>query len=222
MEDEFIGYEEGYLTTTDIDLQNDQLTPEDVESFADQLKRRPSLRTLFLKHDTTQAIGYIVDFHVEKRGNWRGLWAKIGIFKKRADVWEMIQSGELKGFSYGAKRKMQKKTFDKEYSFVIEAKVGGDYHQISDLLLQSGADVDVIVQKAVDFPTIFNVACTALSLPGTIYGLYTLSKKLVKPKTEADSGSSIKVKTIRKTFDFESNTVEEIVNEIEIYSKSKK
>ena len=65
MEEKFIGYVEGYLTTTDIDLQNDRLTPEAVEDCAKQLKRKPSLRTLYLNHDTTQPIAYIVDFHVD-------------------------------------------------------------------------------------------------------------------------------------------------------------
>jgi len=103
MAKEFIGCVEGYLTTTDIDAHGDRLTPEAVESFADQLRKDPKKRTLCLQHDAKQPIGYITEFHVETKGEWKGLRAKVGIYATRPDVWEMMQSGALSGFVYGAK-----------------------------------------------------------------------------------------------------------------------
>lgn len=220
MEDRFIGYIEGYLATTDVDSQGDRLTPEALENFAKQIKANPALRTTYLSHDTTQPVGYIVDFSIETKGDWKGLRAKVGVYKTSPDAWEMIESGKLKGFSFGGKVKMAKKTVtNKKCNFSLEAKVE-DYHQISDLLSQSGADVETIVQKAADFPTLFNVATSALALPGTIYGLYTLCKKI---KASAKSGSYwVKIKTTQKTLNFDENTIEEIIHEVEVSSKHKK
>jgi len=220
MEDEFIGYIEGYLATTDVDSQGDRLTPEALESFAEQMKANPSLRTTYLNHDTTQSIGYIVDFHIETKGDWAGLHARIGIYKTRPDAWEMMESGKLKGFSFGVKVKMEKKMeAKKECKFSVEAKVE-DYHQISNLLSQLGADVEITARKADDFPTIFGVVTTVLALPGTIYGLYTMWQKI---KASGKQGKYwIKIKTSHKTLNLDENTVEEIVREIEVSSEHKK
>lgn len=221
MEEKFIGYIEGYLATTNVDSQGDKLSPEGIEQFADTLSKNPQKRTLFLSHDITQPIGYVTEFHIETKGLWKGIFAKVGIYKSRPDVWRMIQSGELKGFSYGAKvlEMKHRKSPNPECSFSVEVRIS-DWHIIKDTLSQMGAHVEAIVQKAADFPTILNVTMGILALPGTIYGLYTLYQKL--SGRDKNRGTWMKISTTKRKFNFEDNTVEEIVTEIEMNSKDSK
>jgi HK97 family phage prohead protease len=214
MDEEFIGYVEGYAATTSVDSQGDQLTPEAIEKFADDLRRNPEKRTIYFQHDTTQPMGYITDFYVDTKGAWKGLRIKVGIYKSRPDVWEMIESGKLTGFSYGAKiLKMEEhmRANDNECSFSIEVK-DHDWQIIKDILVKMGAKVDVIVQKAADFPTILSVTASTLTIAGLIFQLYTLHKRSKHQKT---SGHSIVISTKTKKFNFEDNTVEEITTTIE-------
>lgn len=221
MEEEFIGHIEGYLATTDVDSQGDRLTPEAIEQFAEQLRINPDKRTLFYNHDMTQPMGYLIEFHVETKGSWKGIFAKAGIYKSRPDLWDKMKSGEIKGFSYSAKildmeyNKMQ----NNECYFSIEIK-SDDWHDIRDMLSQMGAHVEPIVKKAADFPTILNVVTSILALPGIIYGLYTMWGKLSgRDKTK---GTWMRIVTTQRKFSFEGSTVEEIVKEIEISSKDSK
>jgi hypothetical protein len=214
MDKEFIGYVEGYVATTSVDSQGDQLTPEAIEKFADDLRRDAKKRTIYLQHDTTQPMGYITDFYVETKGAWKGLRIKVGIYKSRLDIWEMIESGKLTGFSYGAKiLKMEEymRTNDDECSFSIEIR-DCDWQIIKDTLLKMGAKVDVIVQKAADFPTILGVTASTLTIAGIIFQLYILHKRSKHQKT---SEHSIVISTKTRKFNFEDNTVEEISTTIE-------
>lgn len=214
MDEEFIGYIEGYAATTSVDSQGDQLTPEAIEKFADDLRENLKKRTIYFQHDTTQPMGYITDLYVDTKGAWKGLRIKVGIYKSRPDIWEMIESGKLTGFSYRAKiLKMEEhmRTNDKECSFSIAIR-DPDWQIIKDTLLMMGAKVDVTVQKAVDFPTILSVTASTLTIAGIIFQLYTLHKRSKHPKT---SGHSIVISTKTKRFNFEDNTVEEITTTIE-------
>jgi len=221
MEDEFIGYVEGYLATTNIDSQGDRLTPRAIEKFAEELRENPQKRVVFLSHDTTQPMGYVTEFHVETRRSWKGIFARVGIYRSRSDVWDKIQSGELQGFSYGAR------VLDMEYSempndgcsFSVEVKIS-DWHIIKDMLSQMGARVEPIVRKEADFPTILNVVTSMLALPGTVYGLYTLWRKL--SGSRKTKGAWMRITTTNRKFSFEENTVEEVVKEIEISSRGSK
>ncbi len=217
VDEEYIGYIEGYLATTNLDSQGDKLTPQALESFTEWLKKNPAKRTLHLNHDMTQPIGYVTDFYIETKGDWQGLRARVGIYKTRPDAWEMCQSGKLTGFSYGAKFIYEElgKMSKEECSFTVEIK-GLDYHEFMDMLAQMGARVEVYVQKAADFPTILTVACSLLGLPGTIYGIYTMVKK------KSAGTSSIKIKTSRRELNFNDHTVEEITKEIEMTVKDSK
>lgn len=213
---EFIGYIEGYLITTDVDSHGDQLTAQAVESFADQLSKDPMKRTLYLCHDTKQPIGYVTEFHVETKGEWKGLRATVGIYKTRPDVWGMMQSGELTGFSFGAKLGEKEVSImsQEECSFSIEVE-GQYWHQFSDMLVQMGSRVEVYTQKGVDFPTILTVSCSLLSLAGTIYGVYALAKR-------KHSEPTIRIARTQRRLTFKDHTVEEIVEEIEVASKEGK
>lgn len=216
MPKEFIGYIEGYLTTTDPDSHHDRLTPEAVESFADQLRKDPMKKTLCLHHDTEQPIGYITELHVETKGEWKGLRARAGIYATRPDVWEMMQSGELTGFSFGAElvEKELSIAAKEECSFSIEIE-GQYWHQFEDMLVQMGARVDVHVQKAVDYPTILTVSCSLLSLAGTIYSIHALARR-------KHSESTIRIAKTHRRLSCRDYTVEQIVEEIEVASKERR
>lgn len=213
---EFIGCVEGYLITTDIDAHGDRLTPEAVEDFADQLRKNPKKRTLYLKHDTEQPIGYVTEFHVETKGEWKGLRAKVGIYATRPDAWEMMQSGALSGFSYGAKlvEKEVGMMPSRDCSFSIEIE-GQYWHDFRDMLVQMGAGVEVHTQKAIDFPTILTVSCSLLGLAGTMYSVYTLAKK-------KHSEPTIRIARTQRRLTFKGHTVDEIVEVIELACKERK
>jgi hypothetical protein len=212
--DEFIGYVGGYLVTTDVDSQGDKLTPEVVEQFAEQLRENPAKRTLFLSHDTTQPTGYITEFHIQTKGTWKGLYAKVGIYKSRPDVWKMIESGQLTGFSYGGRILRMEEHMsinDDACSFSVEVR-GIDWHIVKDTLAKMGGSIEVTVRKAADFPTIINVTASVATIAGLIFQLYTINKRSGRPKS---AGHSIIISISTKKFNFEDNTVEEIATMIE-------
>jgi len=213
VEEEYIGYTEGYIATTGVDSHGDQLTIENIESMANQLKEKPSLRIPRLQHDIEQPIGYIIDWNVEYKDNWAGIRVKVGYYKSRPDVWEMIQTGQLTGFSFGARVKTQEviNMPSNECSFDVEV-LGEEWHQYDDTLKHLGAKVEADVKKAADFPTILSISCSLLSLAGTIYGIYALSKK-----TKSDP--VIRLKRTQKKITFSDHTVEEIIEEIESSTK---
>ncbi len=127
----------------------------------------------------------------------------------------MIESGKLNGFSYGAKilkTEEHMRTNDNECSFLIEVRDKHDWQIIKDTLVEMGAKVDVIVQKAADLPTILSVTASTLTIAGLIFQLYTLHKRSKHQKT---TGHSIVISTKTKKFNFEDNTVEEITTTIE-------
>ena len=95
------GYVEGYLSTTDLDLQGDIVDPEAIKSMARQIKLCPSKRVIYLEHDISKPVGRIVKCEVHKRDNWRGLWAKVVVFNK--DIYDRIENSELTGFSIAGK-----------------------------------------------------------------------------------------------------------------------
>jgi HK97 family phage prohead protease len=217
-ENEYIGFIEGYAATTDVDLHGDKLTPEAIENMAEQINNNPKLRIAPYNHDITQPMGYITDFRVDTKGSWKGLHIKVGVYKSRPDLWKKVLSGDIKGFSYGARiREMEyKKMPDTNCSFTIEI-INEEWHQICDILSKLGAKVEPDVRKAWDTPIIITVTLSILTLPASIYGLYDLWKRL----GGKSKGQWMKIKTIKRKFDFNTNTVEEITNEIELDSKNK-
>ena len=65
--DQFIGYVEGYVTEADTGPRGYPLTPEAIEKYAEDLANNPQKRSVFLQNDT-QPMGYIADFHIETQG----------------------------------------------------------------------------------------------------------------------------------------------------------
>jgi len=220
MEKEYFGFIEGYVATTDIDSQGDCLTPEVIEKFAEVLRNDEEKRVTYYQHDTKQPMGYITDFCVDTKGSWKGLRVTVGIYKSRPDLWEKVKSGELKGFSYGGEivDMEYKKMPNSPCSFSIEVE-GGDWHHIRDMLNEMGANTKTVVRKAADYPTIIAVTTGLLALPGTIYGLYEMWKRLSgKGKSER---YRIKIKTTHCQYDLEDNKADEVIRELEIESEVK-
>ena len=201
-----------------MDLHGDKLTPEAIEDMAKQIKNNHKLRITPYNHDQTQPMGYITDVRIDTKGTWKGLWVKMGVFKTRPDLWAKILFGEIKGFSYGVKiiEMEYNKMPDTNCMFTIEVN-NKEWHQIHELLIKLDAHVEPDVKKAWDTPTIISVTLSVVTLPATIYALYDLWKRL-GGKTK---GQWMKIKTTKRKFDFNENTVEEITNEIELESKNK-
>jgi hypothetical protein len=215
-ESEYIGFIEGYAFTTNIDKHGDRLSPEAIENIAQQMLANPSLRTVNYNHDRNQPMGYITDFHIENKGELKVLRVKVGIYKTRPDLWEKIQSGEISGFSYGAKivKMESEKMPDIKCSFTVELD-DGDWHRLDDMLTSMGVKPEINVKKSIDVPTTIMLTISILSLPGVIYGIYDLWKKFYKNK----KGLWIKIKTTKRRYNFKDNTIDEIIEEIELESK---
>ena len=77
------------------------------------------------------------------------------------------------------------------------------------------AKAEPVVAKEIDIPTLITVSTSILALPGTIYGIYDLWKRLGGKK----KGHWMKVKTIERHYNFNDNTVDEIVKQIELDMK---
>jgi hypothetical protein len=216
-EKEFIGYIEGYIVTTDIDSHGDRLSPEALEDMAKQIGNDPKLRITHYNHDMTQPMGYITEFSVETRGQWKGIKAVVGIYKTRSDLWQKIQSGEIRGFSYGAEVSEweDRGIMKKECTFSVEVEPTV-WHETSNMLSQMGATITPDVRKAIDVPVVIGVSTSLLALPGTIYGLHVLWQKF--RKRNQGNKEYIKIKTTKRIYNFEDNTIEEITQEIETNS----
>ena len=92
-----VGYVEGYLSTSDLDLQGDIIVTEAIENMAKQIKLCPLKRVIYLEHDITKPVGRILKYKVHRKGSWSGLWAKVAIFQE--EIYRKIENGELTGFS---------------------------------------------------------------------------------------------------------------------------
>lgn len=212
MEEEYLGFIEGYTATTDIDSHGDQLSPEAIEKMAEQIKSNPKLRIAPYNHDMNQPMGYITDVRVDTKGSWKGLHVTIGVYKSRPDLWEKVKSGEIKGLSYKAKilEMEYQKMNDIQCLFDIEVN-SQEWNQIYDMLLKMGAKVEPVVSKAIDIPAVITVSISILTLPGAIYGIYNLWNKI----RGKNKGQWIRITTKKRHYNFDDNTVDEIVKQIE-------
>jgi len=213
MEEEYLGFIEGYVATTDIDSHGDQLSPEAIENMAEQIKNNPKLRIAPYNHDMNQPMGYITDVRVDTKGSWKGLHLTMGVYKSRPDLWEKVKSGEIKGLSYKAKiiEMEYQKMNDIQCSFDIEV-TSQEWNQIYEMLMKMGAKVEPVVSKAIDVPTVITVSLSVLTLPGAIYGIYNLWNKI----RSNNKGQWIRITTTKRHYNFDNNTVDEIVKQIEL------
>lgn len=132
MEKDFIGYVMGYICTTDVDSHGDRFPPEFIDNFKKQIDQNPMLRIMKLQHNVKDSSGEMVEYRVDTKGKWKGLWAKVGVYKNRKDVWEMIEKGELTGFSMSVKTSGFNFTEKNKIFIKISPQYWGDIKDIFD------------------------------------------------------------------------------------------
>lgn len=216
VEEKYIGYTEGFIATTSVDSDGDMLAPDAIESMASQLRSNPKLRTVYLNHDMSQPVSEIIEFEVRRKGDWKGLWVKVGVFADRADVWRMMERGELTGFSFGA-RVSEAKTVNsigvdsnnpsEKYNFQIEVDNRSKW-DVKDILDSEGIQNQLIVRKAMDAVSIIVVTSASLQI---IYVLYAFWQQ--KRKSERDFNITVNIGNVN--VNFSKHTPEEIVSKIE-------
>lgn len=223
MKKKFIGYVTGYICTNDIDSHGDKLTPETIEDIKDQIERDSSLRTMFLQHDESQPCGEMLEFRVDTKGEWKGLWAKIGVYKNRKDIWEMIKNRRLTGFSIGARvLEEQRLEVCNEEDLVYKFDLEVDSRlksEVKDLLDKEGLKSEVYIQKALDVPTIITVAASGLFI---IDRLYEYHKRLKKKKQKKQRDVTVNYFNIvigEQRFNFNQNSLDEIKKHLEDFSQ---
>lgn len=109
----------GYAATSDLDRQNDVITPEALKKAVEDLKANT---TVFYEHKHDQPpVGKILNAGTDEKG----LWVEVMISKTRADIWQLIQEGILSKFSIGGKLKEASKMYNRE--------TNREFNQINDL-----------------------------------------------------------------------------------------
>jgi len=111
----------GYAATSDLDRQNDVISPDALKKAAEELKKNT---TVFYEHKHDQfPIGRVLDTGVDSKG----LWVEVLISKTAKEVWTLIEEGVLNKFSIGGKVLKADSKYDKVSSI--------GYNYITDLEL---------------------------------------------------------------------------------------
>jgi HK97 family phage prohead protease len=215
-EDKYIGCVEGFIATTNVDSDGDMLAPEAIESMASQLGSNPKLRTMYLNHDMSQPVSEIIEFEVRSKGDWKGLWVKVGVFADRADVWRMMERGEITGFSFGA-RVSEAKTVNsigvdsndpsEKYNFQIEVDNRSKW-DVKDILDSEWIQNQLIVRKALDAVSTIIVTAASLQIIHILYDFW-------QRRRESNIDINISINIGNVSIDFSKHTPEEIVSKIE-------
>jgi len=171
MSNDFIGYLEGYICTTDVDSHGDRITPEAIISIKERIIKKPGLRIIYLQHDTSQPCGKILKLRIDTKGKWKGLWAKTGIFKGREDVLKMCENKELTGFSIAGRileykpKIIRKKELKYRFQLEIDPQYWGE---IKDILNKENIQREVYLRKALNLPAIISIVTNGLSIIDTL------------------------------------------------------
>ena len=203
MKKDYIGYVEGYICTTNIDSHGDKLSPENIENIKKQIDQKPMLRIMKLKHNTKDSCGEMVEYRVDTKGKWKGLWAKVGIYKNRRDVWEMHKSGELTGFSISVKLVEDDSGFMEKDKFFI--KINPEYwHEIKEILDKENIKNEVYLKKAADEGAIFSIIMpVGLLIINILYDYW-------KTKRENNKNININITIQNKNYNFINSSPDEI------------
>jgi len=184
MSSNFIGYVEGYICTTDVDSHGDKFTSEPIDSIKQQIEQNPSLRIIYLQHHKkSPPCGEILKLQIDTKGEWKGLWAKAGIYKDRKDVWEMIENRELTGFSIGGRvlefERMEACHKEGKLMFKFDLEIDPQsWGEIKELLdRENGVKSEVYIRKAVDIPTIITVVASGLFIIDKLYEYWKNRKR---------------------------------------------
>lgn len=215
MKKDFIGYIEGYICTTSIDSHGDKFLPEDIDSFKNQIDQNQRLRIMYVKHNIEGPSGEMVEYRVDTKGKWKGLWAKIGIYKNRKDVWEMHKSGKLTGFSVGVKLVEKNSSFTEKDKFFI--KINPQYwHEIKEILDKENIKTEVYLKKALDESAIFSLIITT--------GYFVIDKlyDYWKTKREKDKNVNISITIQEKNYNFINSSPSEIKKHLRLLQEIEK
>lgn len=126
-EDLYLGYVEGFATTSDRDRFDDIISEGALRKSAKQLK---AVGTVFLNHKYHDPpVGIVLDsrFRTDKETETKGIFVKAGISKTATNIWTLIQEGILKSFSIGGR--MRKTEFDEEQDARIVKEM--DLYEVS-------------------------------------------------------------------------------------------
>ena len=203
MKKDYIGYVEGYICTTNVDSHGDKLSPENIENIKKQIDQKPMLRIMRLKHNIKDSCGEMVEYRVDTKGKWKGLWAKVGIYKNRRDVWEMHKSGELTGFSISVKLVEDDSDFMEKDKFFI--KINPEYwHEIKEILDKENIKNEVYLKKAADEGAIFSIIMpVGLLIINILYDYW-------KTKRENNKNININITIQNKNYNFINSSPDEI------------
>ncbi len=101
----FLGYAEGFASTTDIDRYGDIISEKAQRRASKQLLYSG---TVFYNHNyMANPIGLVVEskYSFDKKADTKGIKIRVGISKTAPDKWTLIEEGILKSFSIGGKMK---------------------------------------------------------------------------------------------------------------------
>ena len=231
---QYCGYVESYAITTDGDLHGDKITPEAIDSLCKQIDENPSRRVLNRGHDSNQRIGDIVEWRVDSKGDWRGLWVKIGVYEGCEGVLAQMQSGEMGGLSieaYSLEEGTLGVSGDGDFSantYRMKLEVRPDLrHEVAEELkdervetrgfIRKAVDIPAIIEKAVDISAIIEIAADSTDIVPALYGLWKILRDRER-ETEPVTQQSVNIFNIvigDQTLNFEQNNVEHIIQLLE-------
>jgi hypothetical protein len=221
---QYCGFVEGYMATTDADLHGDKLAPTAISSLERQLNENPDRRVLNVRHDPKHLIGDIVEWRVDSKSDWRGLWVKVGIYEGCEDFLAQMEKGELGFFSLEAYH-LEEGTHGipdgNEFSadtYRMRLEVRPDLrHEVTERLAGEDIESRVFVRKGADFPAIIEIATTSALIVLKLYDIWKNIRDREKgEKTSVQQNVNIfNIVISNQTLNFEQHNVEYIVQHLE-------
>jgi len=221
---QYCGFIEGYAATTDVDRHGDKLTPSAISSLERQLNENPDRRVLNLRHDPNCLIGDIVEWRIDSKNDWRGLWVKVGIYEGCEDSLAQMQKGELGFFSmeiYDLEEGTHGVPTGKDFSantYRMRLEVRPDLrHEVAERLKKEDIESRVFVRKAADLPTVIEIAATSTLIVLKLYDIW----KNIRDREKGDKSTAQQSMNIfnivfnNQTLSFEQHNVEYITQHLE-------
>jgi len=166
-QEKFCNFIQGFIATTSIDSHGDKLTVKCLTDMETVLKNHPEKRKMTLNHEKGNHIGEIVETKIIDEEGIKKLWVKVGIYKGKEKVLEMIKRGELKGFSWEGI--FNEKDFENSK---IKIEIDGKYHhEIENILENAKIKYSVHLKKSADALTVIGLLLTGI---GNLIGIIGL------------------------------------------------
>jgi hypothetical protein len=222
---QYIGYVEGYIATSTPDAHGDQIPPRLIDEMAKRVQTDVGLQEMTLNHDPSQKIGRILEIRVDKKPGWVGLWAKAGIFKDRPDAWELLESGNLKGFSvtvgvkdYSGKVSLAHPSGECQFRVAVPGAV---WHDVDDLLRGAGADTYPVVRKAFSAETVIAVSGAVASVPSLVFSLLGWLQSRNKAAGGGTEDVHINIVVEERRIQLSPDTADEIIQRVRVSVRKK-